>query len=159
MGSLPRRIARDEKGQSLLEMALMLPILLLLLLGIIQFGFVFSGQIALAGAAREGARLAATGAADMAVRQHVQAILAASPLLSDLQVDISPAGTKVFGGQVTVRLLAKIPVIVPLPLALPEGAFSLTAEAVMRVEKTVGGMAGAIVVVSVKGTYTKLGAS
>jgi hypothetical protein len=121
-------------------MALALPILLLILLGIIQFGFVFSGQIALAGAAREGVRLAATGAADMAVRQHVEDMLAASPMLSDLQVDILPAGARIFGGQVTVRVLAKSPLIVPLPLVLPGGAFSLAAEAVMRVEKTAGGM-------------------
>lgn len=140
MGRLSRRSARNEEGQSLVEMALALPILLLILLGIIQFGFVFSGQIALTGAAREGARLAAIGAADMAVRQHVEDMLAASPMLSDLHVDISPAGVRVFGGQVTVRVRAKSPVIVPLPLVLPGGAFSLAAEAVMRVEKTAGGM-------------------
>jgi|GEM_PF-187180 len=141
MSGLPRRSrSDDEEGQALVEMAIVLPILMLILLGIIQFGFVFSGQIALSSAAREGVRLAATGSADIVVQDHVENILAASPLLSDLQVNVSPAaGARTFGGQVTVRIRARSPLIVPLPLVLPGGAFNLAAEAVMRVENIAGG--------------------
>lgn len=49
---------KHENGQSLVEFALILPILLLLLMGLIQFGFIFNGQIILTSAVREGARLA-----------------------------------------------------------------------------------------------------
>jgi len=139
MRRLPRRSGWGEDGQALVEMALVLPILLLMLLGMIQFGFVLSGQIALSSAAREGARLAATGTADMVVRNHLRDILAASPLLSNIEVEIQPAaGARVFGGQVTVRVRAGSPLIVPLPLVVPGGAFSLAAEAVMRVENIAG---------------------
>ncbi len=49
----------SETGQSVVEFALVLPVLLLILLGIIQFGAVFNSLITLNAAAREGARLMA----------------------------------------------------------------------------------------------------
>jgi Flp pilus assembly protein TadG len=51
----PRR-HRPERGQSLVEFALVLTPLLLLLLGIIQFGFIFNSYVTLANATREAAR-------------------------------------------------------------------------------------------------------
>jgi Flp pilus assembly protein TadG len=48
-----------EKGQAMVELALVLPIMLLLLLGIVQFGSVFRDYIALTDATRVGARQAA----------------------------------------------------------------------------------------------------
>ena len=48
-----------QKGQNLVELALVLPLLLLLLAGIVDFGRAFYGFIALENAAREGARYAA----------------------------------------------------------------------------------------------------
>jgi Flp pilus assembly protein TadG len=50
---------RGEAGQSVLEFALVLPVLLLILMGIVQFGAVFNSLITLNAAAREGARLMA----------------------------------------------------------------------------------------------------
>ena len=50
-----------EHGASAVEFALILPILVLLLLGIMQFGFIFATQQGLEAAAREGGRLAAIG--------------------------------------------------------------------------------------------------
>jgi len=45
-----------EKGQSAVEFALVLPLLLVLLLGIIEFGWFLNAKITITGAAREGAR-------------------------------------------------------------------------------------------------------
>jgi Flp pilus assembly protein TadG len=50
---------RDQKGQSLTEFALVLPILALLLFAVIQFGIVFNNYITLTDATRAGARKAA----------------------------------------------------------------------------------------------------
>lgn len=51
------RIRPDRgRGQSLVEFALVVPLLLLLLLGIVQFGFIFNSYVTLTNAAREGAR-------------------------------------------------------------------------------------------------------
>ena len=52
------RAERGERGQSLVEFSLILGPLLLLLLGIIQFGFVFNTYVTVSTAAREAARQA-----------------------------------------------------------------------------------------------------
>ncbi|MFP5341434.1 MAG: TadE/TadG family type IV pilus assembly protein [Candidatus Limnocylindria bacterium] len=49
--------AATERGQSLVEFALVLMPLFLILLGIIQFGFVFNSYVTITNAAREGARI------------------------------------------------------------------------------------------------------
>ena len=48
-----------ERGQSLVEFTLVLPVLALILLAIVQFGFLFAGQVGLANAVRDAARTAA----------------------------------------------------------------------------------------------------
>lgn len=50
---------RGERGAELIEFALTLPLLLLLVLGIIEFGFLFQEYEVVTNAAREGARLGA----------------------------------------------------------------------------------------------------
>ena len=54
-----RRRVRSERGAELIEFALTLPLLLLLVLGIIEFGFLFQEYEVVTNSAREGARLAA----------------------------------------------------------------------------------------------------
>jgi len=53
-----------ERGASAVEMAMVAPFLLLLLLGIIEFGFVFGQYNEVRHSAREGARYAAVGNPD-----------------------------------------------------------------------------------------------
>ena len=53
-----RRRSGRERGQAVVELALVLPLMLLLLLGIVQFGSVFRDYIALTDATRVGARQA-----------------------------------------------------------------------------------------------------
>jgi Flp pilus assembly protein TadG len=59
-----RRVAAGRfqraDGQALVEFALILTPLVIILFGIIQFGFLFGGQMGLVNAAREAARYAAT---------------------------------------------------------------------------------------------------
>ena len=47
---------RDEKGQTMVEFAIALPVLCLILFAVIQFGIVFNNYIALTDATRAGAR-------------------------------------------------------------------------------------------------------
>ena len=49
-------LVSDERGQAAVEFALILPILMALLLGIIQFGIVFNNWVQLTDATRAGAR-------------------------------------------------------------------------------------------------------
>jgi Flp pilus assembly protein TadG len=52
---------RREDGQSLVEFALILPVLLLILTGILKFGLMFNNYITLTDAVRSGARSLALG--------------------------------------------------------------------------------------------------
>jgi Flp pilus assembly protein TadG len=57
-----RRIQiNEERGQTLTEFALVLPVLALVLFALIQFGIVFNNYITLTDATRAGARKAAVG--------------------------------------------------------------------------------------------------
>jgi Flp pilus assembly protein TadG len=74
--SLLRRLAKSESGAELIEFALTLPLLLLLVLGIIEFGFMFQEYEVLTNAAREGARIAVLptyGATDTARKNNAAA--------------------------------------------------------------------------------------
>jgi Flp pilus assembly protein TadG len=50
---------RDARGAAAIELAIVLPLLLLLVCGVVDFGRMLNLQITLSGAAREGARWAA----------------------------------------------------------------------------------------------------
>ena len=62
LGAVVIRGAR-EQGAAAVEMALILPVLLIVVFGIIDFGSLFNAQISLTQAAREGVRLGAIGEA------------------------------------------------------------------------------------------------
>ena len=64
------RFRDDAHGQSLVEFALVLVPLFILLLGIIQFGFIFNTYVTMTNAAREGAR---TGTIYIYDRTHSKA--------------------------------------------------------------------------------------
>jgi Flp pilus assembly protein TadG len=79
------RKARD-RGTVAVEFALVLPVLLLIVFGIIDFGRALNAQIVLTGAAREGVRLAALGYPSAAVQARVAA---AAPDLSGVTVTVA----------------------------------------------------------------------
>jgi Flp pilus assembly protein TadG len=54
-----RRTAGRQDGQALVEFAFVVPVLLLIILGIVQFGILFNNYITLTDAVRAGARQAA----------------------------------------------------------------------------------------------------
>jgi Flp pilus assembly protein TadG len=66
------RKARD-RGTAAVEFALVLPVLLLIVFAIIDFGRALNAQLTLTAAAREGVRLAALGYPDAAVQARVAA--------------------------------------------------------------------------------------
>jgi Flp pilus assembly protein TadG len=70
-----RRTER-ERGQALIEFALVLPLFLLLLLGIVQMGTVFRDYVALTDATRVGARQAAVAMSIQPESARVPAIVA-----------------------------------------------------------------------------------
>jgi Flp pilus assembly protein TadG len=78
------RSARD-RGAAAVEFALVLPLLLLIIFGIIDSGRALSAQVILTGAAREGARLAALGQPNVVSRTQ-----AAATGLNPVNVTVTP---------------------------------------------------------------------
>jgi len=62
------RIPRGKRGAAAVEFALVLPLLVALVLGIVDFGRAYNQQITLTQIAREGARLASLGITDYKAR-------------------------------------------------------------------------------------------
>lgn len=98
------RASRDDGsagGQALVEFALIAPLLLLLLFGIIQFGFLLGGQVGMTNAAREAARYATTyqGAAFSTRAATVRADLVNTVLPRSI---IGYRASNLVGGQTTV---------------------------------------------------------
>ena len=99
---------RNDDGQAIVEFALVLPILMAILLGIIQFGIIFNNYITLTDATRAGARKAAVSrflndngaSAKHAVEDSAQG-LDQSVLDPTISVTASPDWTTA-GNQVTV---------------------------------------------------------
>ena len=73
-----RRRRRGEDGVEIIEFALVFPLLLLVVLGIVDYGFMFQRFESLTNAAREGARVAALpGYAQVDIEDRVTSYLAA----------------------------------------------------------------------------------
>ena len=128
-----KRLRKNRKGQSMVEFALVLPILLLLLLGIMEFGFLFHEYLVVTHAAREGARDAALGATDAEVTT-VAKNAAADINKGQMTVTITPA-TRVRGNSVTVKVTNPVQIRTPLISAFfPHNPFPVSGTAIMRVE-------------------------
>lgn len=69
---LIRKNKDGEKGQSLVEFTLIIPIFLLLVFAIVDFGMGFHAWISVTNAAREGARIGAVGADDTTIEARVR---------------------------------------------------------------------------------------
>lgn len=99
--NLWRRFA-SESGSQLVELALVLPILLLLIAGIAEFGMLFQSYEVTTNAAREGARLAvlpgneANGYAVVFAR--VNDYMTTSALPGTFTTAVAPQGIPVVGG-------------------------------------------------------------
>lgn len=66
------RVGKKERGQAMVEFALVLPVFMLLIFGIVDFGMGFHTWITVTNSAREGARLGAVRGTQAQIVQRVQ---------------------------------------------------------------------------------------
>lgn len=131
-----------EHAQAVVEFAIVLPVLLLLLIGLINLGFLINAQIILTQAAWEGARVGATldpanGEGDEEINGAVQSAMIGFLDASDAGISISPdeyartsmSWPKPRGEQLTVTLSYPVNLTLPVPITL-----SLGAQAISRIE-------------------------
>lgn len=124
-------LIKNKSGQALVEFSIILPLILALILGMIEFGWIFNGKITVTSAAREGARVAviyesdtqATDAVDKAVKRSTE-----GTSLKDVESDVDFNETT---RSAIVTVTAKISPIVGLYFSED---IELEAKAEMRIE-------------------------
>lgn len=104
---------RREAGAELVEFALVLPLLLFVMVGIFDFGFLFRDYGVITNAAREGARIGVlAGYSTADVQDRVSKYMAAAGLTAPpVPPDVSPFDLPV-GGGATVRVV-RVTVLYP----------------------------------------------
>ncbi|PKK90396.1 MAG: hypothetical protein CVV64_08510 [Candidatus Wallbacteria bacterium HGW-Wallbacteria-1] len=85
---------RSGRGQSVVEFALVLPIALILIIGVIDMGWYFFQYLTLSNIARKAARQASVGMSDADVRNLIMAQSSIKPSSIDITVK-KPDGTAV----------------------------------------------------------------
>ena len=130
---------KQNRGQAIVETAIVLPVIVLILFAILEFGIVMNQYLVLTAAAREGARTAAVSD-DTAARKAVDDAVASISNIG-LQVNITyPGGNREQGKSVTVTVSKPIEVTTPIIKDIIDSTFApdapiLTGRSVMRVEQ------------------------
>lgn len=127
-------IFRQNRGQSVVEFALVLPLILLVLFGITEFGRAWMTMNILTSAAREGCRLAVVTAPDVtAVTAKVTEVCNAAGI-TPTAITVSPPDPADPERRVTVTVQTDFDVIPGEILGTFSGTIPLTATSVMRHE-------------------------
>ena len=124
------RRAREDGGQASVELALVLPLVMILLLAVAQMGLLVRDQILVVHAAREAARQAAVDPAADAPRKAA----VASSTLRDARLTVTSTGRGAPGTRVRVEVSYRTSSAVPL-LGAAVDNLTLRATATMRVER------------------------
>lgn len=130
-------LSRNENGQALVEFALVVPILLLILCGIIDFGWMFFNQLSLQNACREGGRYASLNSTDAnietTITTMVQDYIPGS--LQNLNVKVTYTNaSKPTDGDVKVEVEANVEFFTPVLGTVYRNGRTMTDEIVYKVE-------------------------
>jgi Flp pilus assembly protein TadG len=130
-----------DRGSVAVEFALLLPVLLLLLFGIIDFGRALNAQITLTQAAREGARLASLGLPNATVVSNTQTAATGVSPVTVTVTSSCPVGAGA-GVNAVVKVTYAFSFVTPVgaiarmfvPSSTVGSALTLTAQGVMPCE-------------------------
>ena len=135
--SLHKKI-RSESGTSAVELALLLPVLMMILFGIIEFGMALYRQAILTNASREGARLgivlSTPPITNAAVTAKIDAYLTAAGINPGTVTRNAPVLTGGIGSNVIVTLTLPYTYVVLPGLTSITPSINLVATTVMRHE-------------------------
>jgi hypothetical protein len=126
----------NQLGQSAVEFALIMPVLVLILMGVFDFGRAFYAYSVVANAAREGARVGIFSAAtDAQIRAAVRQYWVGLGTVSDSSITISPAEKRLSGELIEVAVRYEfVPITPVIDAFLPGGKIALASSSIMRVE-------------------------
>ncbi len=131
--TLIKKIHRNDKGQSMVEMAIILPVLLLILFSIFEFGRILGAYMLVHDLARDGVRYGVVGMSDQSIKDHIMEHDSFLSISSD-DINITPS-IRSLGSALTVGIDYEIEIITPIISSIVPNPINLRAEYVMRVEK------------------------
>ncbi len=124
----------NQKGQAMVEMALLLPILLLLFMGIFEFGRVMNAYLVVNNAAREGARSIALGGTTTQIVDSVESAFSSLDT-TRMTVAISPdEGSRDRGDMMLVTVSYDIDLVTPIVSVLLSNPYHIEITTSMRKE-------------------------
>jgi Flp pilus assembly protein TadG len=138
---------KDERGAELIEFALVLPLLLLLLAGILDMGFLFKDWEVVTNAAREGARVAvlpgwATSDVELRVNHYIVGGGLTGTATTTVQPVTIPVGARnITGIRVTVEYPHNYMILGPIAQMVQGSSIpgiTLKAASTMRTEMAAG---------------------
>ncbi|MDD2401486.1 MAG: TadE/TadG family type IV pilus assembly protein [Clostridia bacterium] len=131
-----KNIFSEKKGQGLVEMAIVLPLLLLLLFGIIEFGRVIGAEIMVIHSARDGARCGSVGASDSEIINKIQngtGSILSSQDPTQVSVSIVRTGSG-SGGDIEVSVSFPVVLYIPIVSSITGNPINVSGTSVMRLE-------------------------
>lgn len=126
-----------KKGQALVEFAIILPILIFILAGIIEFGMMLNSYLTIQNASREGARYGIMGANDSEI---IQIVRDTSPNLDQtkLIIEITPGqSSRKSGDTIKVKVIYNYKLIVPIISNILGNSIKLNAQTSMSFKNIV----------------------
>lgn len=126
---------RDEKeqGQAMVEFALVLPVLLLLLAGILDFGWIFGNQLLANNACREAARFTSVhyydDTAAVALSNAESIVTNRAPTLDAPTVNLARSGETI-----TLSVESELTVLTPFLSAILGETYNIESQCIMRLE-------------------------
>jgi Flp pilus assembly protein TadG len=150
MKAFGRIALKREDGATMVEFALLLMVLLLIILGIIQFGLMFYTKYVITGASREGARYGAIYRTDAAgdrlppasytptieqvVRSYVNNLVTNADSLVTVEVGGEAYTTGASGGDLIVRVRCQNPIDLLSGLIPALSNITFQSETIMKLE-------------------------
>ncbi|NBJ14865.1 MAG: pilus assembly protein [Dehalobacter sp. 4CP] len=129
-----KKLIKSSNGQSLVEFALVLPIFLLLVFGVVEFGRLGYSYVTLNNAVRSGARTASLSGLDSAIQASVAD---SAPLLDRnlLTIQITPIeSSRHSGSNVTVSVSYPVSLTTPVLNHILPNPVVIHANLSMRIE-------------------------
>lgn len=135
MFQLISKLKKSPRGQSLVEMALVIPILIIVLFGILEFGRIFHSYLVITHAAREGARFGVISKDVDQIKQKVRDTSGGINLqLGDIDVNPSANDNLTTGVPLTVTVDYEVELFTPVLADILPNPVPLSASSTMRVE-------------------------
>ena len=128
------RLRKEEHGQALVEMALVLPLFLLLLFGVIEMGRIGHAYISVSNAAGAGGRMASIEGTNSEIITSVKNAAASLNIVDNMITITPPEDQRFSGGGVTVQVTYPVQLIIPIISNVIPNPVIVCSKVIMRLE-------------------------